>query len=660
MANRLQYEKSPYLLQHGENPVDWYPWCGEAFQRAYEEDKPIFLSIGYSTCHWCHVMAQESFEDPEVAARLNQEYICIKVDREERPDVDAVYMAVCQAMTGSGGWPLTILMTPKQKPFFAGTYFPKEALIDLLSQISTLWKTERELLLQNSEQILGAVKEHTGKRLGSCTPLLLAQAYKQLREQFDPQWGGFGTAPKFPSAHNLLYLLYYAQLEQKPEALEMVEKTLQAMAVGGIFDQIGGGFSRYSTDEKWLIPHFEKMLYDNALLLITYLTAYQLTKHEEYADVARRIARYMYQELYRENGGFFCGQDADSEGIEGKYYLLTPEEVTTVLGKESSEAFCRDYDIREGGNYINGSVPNRITSSAVAWKADDPRLSRLNAYRKERTRLHRDEKILLSWNGWAIIAMSMAGEILDEEQYRRAACQTQRFIEKSMTDAEGRLLLCYYDGGAAQKGQLDDYAVYSLSLLTLYRATFDCTYLKLALYRVRQFIQFFADGENGGFFMNSADAEQLIIRPKESYDGAMPSDNSVAAMVLEVLANLTGEREWREAADRQHAFIAGQAETYPAGYGFGVLAMAKRLYSHKELLCVANEVPFILRQYLKKTPAFTLNVLVKSKENADLLASCAPFTKSYHPVESGAIWYLCENGTCKMPETDFERLPLEK
>ncbi len=653
MANRLKYEKSPYLLQHGENPVDWYPWCKEAFQKAKTEEKPIFLSIGYSTCHWCHVMAHESFEDLEVAALLNKEYVCIKVDREERPDIDAVYMAVCQAMTGSGGWPLTILMTPEQKPFFAGTYFPKQGrfgqigLLDILRQISKLWNEERSRLLQSSEQIAGAIREHTGAKPGSCTFSLLEQAYKQFRGQFDPQWGGFGTAPKFPSAHNLLFLLCYARLEQKPEAMDMVETTLQAMAAGGIFDQIGGGFSRYSTDEKWLIPHFEKMLYDNALLLIAYLTAYQLTENQEYADIAGRIASYICRELYHENGGFFSGQDADSDGVEGKYYLFTQEEVVTALGEKDAEAFCKAYGIEKRAPFANGSVPNRIAATGDAWKADDPRLHRLDTYRKARTHLHRDEKILLSWNGWAIIAMSMAGEILDEERYRNASHRTQRFIEDCMTDDNDRLYLCFCSGEAAQMGQLDDYAVYALSLLALYCTTFDCTYLELALHRTRQLVQLFTDGENGGYFMNAIDAEQLMIRPKESYDGAIPSGNSTVEMLLEELANLTGELEWREAADRQHAFMAGQAEAYPAGYGFGLLAMAKRLYPHKELLCVSNEVPSVLREYLKRNPAFTMSVLLKSKENAGLLASCAPFTQPYHTVESGVMWYLCENGAVK-------------
>lgn len=664
MANRLKQEKSPYLLQHGDNPVDWFPWCREAFEKAAAEDKPVFLSIGYSTCHWCHVMAHESFEDADVAALLNRDYVCIKVDREERPDIDAVYMAVCQALTGSGGWPLTVLMTAEQKPFFAGTYFPKEGrfgqtgLTELLRRISHLWRTQREKLLEAGDSIAEAIGKPSSRAADEPTPALLHKAFALFRQSFDPRWGGFGVAPKFPSPHNLLLLLYYARLENEPAALHMAETTLKAMAAGGLFDHIGGGFSRYATDDKWLIPHFEKMLYDNALLLIAYLSAYQFTGDAFYAEVARRTADYMLRELYQEEGGFFCGQDADSDGVEGKYYTFTPEEVGRVLGKADAEAFCRLYGITQAGNFEGASVPNRIGVTEPAWDGGDPRLLRLYEYRKSRVRLHTDDKVLLSWNGWAVIAMCMAGEILDEPRFRDAARRTQRFIEERMTRAEGRLFLRYRDGEAAQEGQLDDYAVYAMALLALYRATFDSAYLELALCRARQMIALFEDASDGGYFMSAADAEQLIVRPKESYDGAIPSGNAVAAMVLEVLAQLTGEQCWRDAADRQHRFLSGQAGQYPAGFSFGLLAMAKRLYPHKELLCASGSVPQELTAYLRKNPAFGLSVIVKTNETAASLARCAPFTKDYPVPGEGTLWYLCENGACKTPESEFARLQL--
>ena len=404
MANRLKQEKSPYLMQHGENPVDWYPWCEEAFRKAAKEDKPVFLSIGYSTCHWCHVMAHESFEDSEVADLLNREFISIKVDREERPDIDAVYMSVCQAMTGSGGWPLTIFMTPEQKPFFAGTYFPKNGgygrfcLMDLLERVADLWKNNREELLRAGNQITAAINQGQTGNGSQPDRRLVERAYRQLAQRFDHKWGGFGAAPKFPTPHNLLLLMRYADTLQESNAMKMAEITLEDMARGGIFDHIGGGFSRYSTDEMWLVPHFEKMLYDNALLLIAYTKAYQHTKRECFADTAHRTARYLTWELISEEGGCYCGQDADSEGVEGKYYVFTPEEVKAVLGEGDGEEFCRLYDITDSGNFEGKSIPNRIHSSENGWEMDDPRLGKLYNYRLSRTQLHKDDKILLSWN----------------------------------------------------------------------------------------------------------------------------------------------------------------------------------------------------------------------------------------------------------------------
>ena len=654
MSNRLKNEISPYLRQHGDNPVDWYPWCAEAFEKAERENKPVFLSIGYSTCHWCHVMAHESFEDAAVADILNRGYVCIKVDREERPDIDAVYMSVCQAINGSGGWPLTVIMTPEQKPFFAGTYFPKRSrygqlgLTELLTQISGLWRNDRKKLLSLGDRIMSALKPDAEAGRTEPDKALLQRAYAHFRNSFDAEWGGFGAAPKFPAAHNLLFLLHYAVRMKEPQAAIMAEKTLKAMAHGGIFDNISGGFSRYSTDRKWLIPHFEKMLYDNALLLIAYVSAYQSSGDDEYADIARRTADYILRELSDEKGGFYCGQDADSEGVEGKYYVFTPEEIVSVLGREDGEEFCRLYGIGKKPNFEGGSVPNRIDAQSAAWDADDPRLCRLRRYRKERTALHRDEKILLSWNAWTIIALAQAGSVLSEERYLSAAMKAQRFIEESMTDENGRLMLSL--GGST--GQLDDYAVYALALLSLYRASFDAEYLKAAIRRAEQIIKLFED-ENGGYFMYAHDAEALISRPKEFYDGAIPSGNSVAAMVFEELAALTGETKWRKSSDRQLGFVAGRIGRYPASGSYALLAMAKRLMPGRELVCASESVPPELRGYLKDNAAYGLSVLYKSSENAELLAVCAPFTEAYPVPETGASWYLCENGVCHAPQTEF-------
>lgn len=665
MANRLKQEKSPYLMQHGENPVDWYPWGEEAFQKAEREDKPIFLSIGYSTCHWCHVMAHESFEDLEVADLLNRGFVSIKVDREERPDIDAVYMSVCQAMTGSGGWPLTVFMTPEQKPFFAGTYFPKYGgygrfgLMELLERVADLWKNNREELLQAGNQITAAInREQTGN--GSKPDRrLVERAYSQLAQRFDHKWGGFGGAPKFPTPHNLLFLMRYADVTLESNAMKMVEITLEDMARGGIFDHIGGGFSRYSTDEMWLVPHFEKMLYDNALLLIAYTKAYQHTKRECFADTVHRNARYILRELTSAEGGFYCGQDADSDGVEGKYYVLAPGEVKTVLGETDGEEFCRLYDITDSGNFEGKSIPNRIHSSEDGWDMNDPRLEKLYDYRLNRTKLHKDDKILLSWNAWAMIALAKAGQVLEELSYLDAAIRIHDFIEGKMVDENDRLYLRYRDGDAAYVGQLDDYAVYALALLELYRITFDAKYLQAAIHRAKQMVELFEDKANGGYFMTAFDGEQLIARHKETYDGAMPSGNSVAAMVLQTLASLTGEQKWQAAADRQLSFLAGEIGEYPSASCFGVLAMMDVLYPHRELVCATSDgLPDELKNYLKSHPANDLQVLLKTKENADVLSKCAPFTKDYPIPEQGAMYYLCENGACKAPVSEFRMLKI--
>lgn len=661
MSNRLEGEKSPYLLQHKDNPVNWYPWGEEAFEKAREEDKPVFLSIGYSTCHWCHVMVHESFENPEIA-RLLEDYVCIKVDREERPDIDAVYMTVCQALNGSGGWPLTIFLTPEQKPFFAGTYFPRTGrygqpgLTELLVQISMIWHTQREKLLESGERITAALRQNYDADAADLNTALLEQGVRLLVQSFDRTWGGFGQAPKFPTPHNLLYLMRFYQATHTPKAMQIAETTLHAMAAGGIFDHIGGGFSRYSTDTAWLVPHFEKMLYDNALLISAYLESFQLTGKPCYADTARRTIDYILTELTDDDGGFYCGQDADSDGVEGKYYVFRPDEIIHVLGAQDGAEFCRLYDITETGNFEGQSIPNLI-GKEEGWTADDPRLKKLYAYRKKRTALHLDNKILLSWNAWTIISLSKAGMILDDSRYTDAAVSAQQFIRRRMTDAQDRLYLRYCDGEAAHPGQLNDYASYTLALIELYRATFDIAYLKEAVFRARQMMELFADRETNGYYMTAHDAGKLIMRPKETYDGAIPSGNSAAEMALEQLACLTGEQFFREAADRQHRFMAGQVKASPASHCFALSAMAEALYPHRELIITGNRVPHEITAHLTKQPAHDLSILFKSAENAQQLSELAPFSASY-PVSRDTVWYLCENGACCAPVTEFDALKL--
>lgn len=663
MTNRLASEKSPYLLQHKDNPVNWYPWSEEAFEAARREDKPIFLSIGYSTCHWCHVMAHESFEDSEVAKVL-EDFICIKVDREERPDIDAIYMDVCLALTGSGGWPLTVIMTPEQKPFFAGTYFPKKAkfgqtgLKDILKQTKLLWDSDRESLINAGEQITQMLSGTKENDPADPSKAMLNEAYKLFSRSFDHNFGGFGGPPKFPSPHNLLFLLRYYQYEKQSNALLMVEKTLDAMARGGIFDHIGGGFSRYSTDRRWLVPHFEKMLYDNALLILAYTEAYQITNNRRYSDVIRRTADYILRELTSPEGGFYCGQDADSDGVEGKYYTFTPDEITKVLGKEKGEKFCLMYGITDNGNFEGKSIPNLIGKSDDAMRADAPELKALYEYRRQKVSLHKDDKILLSWNGWTIAALARAGFALNDTRYLSAAVTAQRFIEKKMADENNRLFHRYRDGESAYPGQVDDYAVYTLALLELYHATMDARYLKQAILRAKQMTDLFEDKTNGGYFIAAHDAERLIARPKELYDGAIPSGNSVAAVVLERIAALTGDIRWQDRADRQLRFISGQAHNYPIGYSFGLLAIADSLYPSQELICTGEKLPSELTEYLRSNPSYNLSVIFKSHENESLLNEIAPFTRDYPISEDTVHYYLCENKSCLAPADDLKSLPI--
>lgn len=664
--NQLKNEKSPYLLQHAHNPVQWYPWGEEAFRKAKEKDCPVFLSIGYSTCHWCHVMAHESFEDEEVAEFLNRHYVCIKVDREERPDIDSVYMAACQAVTGAGGWPLTAILTPDQKPFFVGTYFPKHqryghlGLLEILREVDLLWKRDREKVTAAGQEITGAISG-LGHRAGQDPDKkILERAVNLYQQQYDREWGGFGSAPKFPAPHNLSFLLAYGMLEKDKESLKMAEHTLEAMARGGINDQIGGGFSRYSTDEKWLAPHFEKMLYDNALLTIAYLDAYQITEKEVYADTARRSLNYVLRELTGPEGEFYCGQDADSEGVEGKYYLFTPDEILNILGRDDGREFCEIYDVTASGNFEGSSIPNLIEQSRSPWSEDDVRLKKLYDYRRTRTVLHRDDKVILSWNGWMIIAMAKAARILGDIRFQNAAVSADQFIREHMMDQGNRLYLRWREGEAAYMGQLDDYAVYGLALLELYRATYQPSYLEDAVLIARQMTELFEDQENGGYFLTAKDAEVLIARPKETYDGAIPSGNSAAAVLLGGLSQYTCDPVWVERMERQAVFLAGASKDYPAGHSFGLQAFLKILYSSMELVCVTagDGLPEVLKNYLVKTTALNLVVILKTSKNQKELEKAVPYLRDYKVPDQGDMYYLCQNGMCLKPERDFEKLKI--
>lgn len=653
--NRLIHEKSPYLLQHAHNPVDWYPWGEQAFAEARRTDRPIFLSIGYSTCHWCHVMEHESFEDAQVADVLNSGFVAVKVDREERPDIDAVYMAVCQAMTGSGGWPLTILMTPEQKPFWAGTYLPKRSrygqpgLIGLLKRVSQLWKTEREQLLQAGDDIAAHVARHAEYGAQAPQTALLHAAADQFRASFDPVNGGFGDAPKFPSPHNLLFLIDYARREDTEDALHMAAKTLTQMARGGLFDQIGGGFSRYSTDRRWLAPHFEKMLYDNALLAYVYLEAFAQDGRPFWETVARRTLDYVLRELTSPDGAFYCGQDADSGGEEGAYYLLTPKLAEQALGAQDAARFCRWYDITAHGNFEGKSIANLLDNTAYEQDPDgfDGLRKKLLDDRRGRAALHRDDKVLTAWNALMIAALAKAYRTLGDTRYLDAANRAASFLRANLAGPDGRLWLRWRAGETANAGQLDDYAFYAWALLELYAADFDAAHLEEAIGLMQTLQAHFWDEQDGGFFLTADDAERLIARPKEVYDGAMPSGNAAAGLVLARLWKLTGDPVWQARADGQLAFLAGGAQAYPAGHCFSLLAMGEALYPSRELVCAAGRaIPDGLRTLAER---HRLHTLVKTRANAALLERLAPFTAAYPIPKDGALFYLCQNGACAAP-----------
>lgn len=666
--NNLSKEKSPYLLQHAANPVNWFPWKPIAFEKAKEEDKPIFLSIGYSTCHWCHVMAHESFEDAEVAAILNRDYVCIKVDREERPDIDAVYMSVCQMFTGSGGWPLTIIMTPDQKPFWAGTYLPKTetygrmGLMELLEAVRHMWESDQNELLSKGEQVASLLNKQQKVQDKTVDPnkTILIKAARQLKSNYDTRWGGFGSAPKFPTPHNLLFLIQYSLLEKDDSALQMVKHTLTQMFRGGIFDHLGGGFSRYSTDEKWIVPHFEKMLYDNALLALAYLEAYHITNDPFFCMVAKRTLDYAMGELLDENGGFYCGQDADSDGVEGKYYVFTRKEVYDVLGEADGAAFCDWFGITEHGNFEGKNILNLLDNPRYA--ENDVGIKELThklyTYRFNRTRLHKDDKVLTSWNALMIAALAKAGWLLDSPIYIQTAKNVHSFIKTALTDENGELKLRWREGEAANDGQLDDYAFYAYAMLELYKATYEAEYLQQAIGISERMTDNFGDAEQGGFFLYSRNSEQLINRPKETYDGAIPSGNSVAAVVLEQLSKLTGEIKWQQLSRRQLSFLTNAIEDYPAGHSMALLAVSQEVYSSFELVCVTagKSIPQELTDYLRSTSTVNLTVLVKTPKNKGDLEKAAPFTASYPIPANGTVYYLCHNGACSSPTDNLSSL----
>lgn len=600
MNNHLKNQTSPYLLQHAGNPVNWYPWCDEAFERAKAEDKPIFLSIGYSTCHWCHVMAHESFEDAHIAEIMNQYFVAIKVDKEERPDIDSIYMSVCQALTGSGGWPTTIFLTPEQKPFLAGTYFPKTTrygqigLKELLLAVHDKWKTDRKQLLEAADEIITFLNQKNRAK-DNVEIQLIDSAVELYKRTFDERNGGFGEAPKFPAPHNLLFLMQYFEKNRDEKAIKMVEKSLLQMYYGGMFDHIGGGFSRYSTDKYFLVPHFEKMLYDNALLILAYCRAYQITKKKIYCEIAEKTAAYILREMTSYENGFYSAQDADSEGVEGKYYLLEPDEIISVLGQAAGKEFNKYFDITKEGNFEGKSIPNLLKSKAVC-ESFNAYLPAVYDYRKKRYSLHLDDKILTSWNALMITAMCHLYRVTGNKTYLKSAEKAQELIQNKLCE-KNNLKISYRNGQCSGKGLLDDYANEIFALLALYEATFKLDYLEKARQFCNKVIQHFWDKEQGGFFLYGKENEQLILRPKETYDGAVFSGNSVMAYNLVQLHFLTGEKIFDEFAERQLKFMSGEAEHYPMGYAMFLMALSDYVNPPEKIIAVVKE-----SQELEKLP----------------------------------------------------------
>ncbi len=684
--NRLISEPSPYLQQHAGNPVDWYPWGEAAFTRARQENKPIFLSIGYSTCHWCHVMAHESFQDSEIARLMNETFISIKVDREERPDIDGVYMAVCQMATGSGGWPLTIIMTPDKEPFFAATYIPKETrfgnigMLELIPRVKELWSTRQSEVLESAGQLKTALQQNSattpGKELVEAD---LNDTYRQLRERFDERNGGFGGAPKFPTPHHLLFLLRYWKRTGDKHALFMVEKTLQAMRLGGIYDHIGFGFHRYSTDSRWLVPHFEKMLYDQALLATAYTEAYQATGKETYSRTAHEIFSYVLRDMQSSEGGFFSAEDADSEGQEGKFYLWPLSEIREVLAPEDTNIAIKVFNLTEGGNFTgevtgreNGDNIPHLTKPAEKLAAGlnmplayfQQRMETIRetlfAHREKRIHPQRDDKILTDWNGLMIAALAQGARALDERRYAEAARHAADFIIKNLRTPDGRLLHRYSRGHAAVRANLDDYSFMIYGLLELYETTFEVDYLKIAIDLNRILIEHFWDDVNGGFYFTADDAESFLVRQKQIYDGAVPSGNSVAMLNLLRLARITANTELEQKAAGIGAAFSQTVRQQQSGHTQLMVALDFAVGPSYEVVIAGNPsesdtramVAAIRRRFIPNKVV----ILRPADGPSPRIDGIAPFARNNSAIEGKATAYVCLNYHCKLPTTDINAM----
>jgi hypothetical protein len=682
--NRLIHEKSPYLLQHATNPVRWFPWSGEAFQEAKEQDKPVFLSIGYSTCHWCHIMEKESFEDEEVAGLLDRFFVAVKVDREERPDIDAYYMDVCQLLTGSGGWPLTVFLTPEKRPFFAGTYIPKEArfgrpgLKDILTRVGEAWKTRRAELLDSAARIAAAtVSSGRDVQEARISALVLEAGFRQLAGQFDDLYGGFSGAPKFPAPHQLSFLLRYARRARSAQAQLMVEKTLRAMRLGGIFDHLGLGLHRYSTDARWLVPHFEKMLYDQALLGIACTEAFGATRNPEYRQTVEEIMTYVLRDMTSEEGGFFSAEDADTEGIEGKFYLWQETEIQEILSPAQAEFARRVFDIRPEGNFNEPDgrpsganvlhlrrPPEELAAELGVGPEDfSARLSALRnillAAREARPRPLKDKKILTDWNGLMIAALATAARILGKEGYGLAAKRATEFIHRKMV-IKRRLHHRMADGEVKIPGFLDDFAFLIWGLIELYEWGFDIFSLEWALQLTDDLRREFWDERAGGFFSTSEGFRELPARRKEVADGAVPSGNSVMLGNLLRLSRLTGRAELAEFAWKLVSAFGGRVARYPAAHTHFLCGLDAAFGPAREVVIAgrtnAPDTRAMINALRSEFTPETVVIFRPAEEESPPILRLSPYAAPMTSIEEKATAYVCIGFRCELPTTDPERM----
>jgi len=660
MSNQLASEQSPYLLQHKDNPVDWWPWGDKAIEAAHASDRPIFLSIGYATCHWCHVMERESFEDVEVAKLLNQTFVNIKVDREERPEIDAIYMDACQMATGRGGWPLTVMMTPEMQPFFIATYLPKthrygqDGLLEIIPRINEIWQQRRELLYESASEFTAALVESSTQDLSgqALSVETLHRAFRQCEQEYDAIHGGFGTEPKFPTPEKLRFLLRYWYRTAEPKALEIIETTLQQMRRGGIYDQIGGGFHRYSTDAIWRVPHFEKMLYDQSLLLLIYLETYQVTQKDEYLQTIRHTLEYLQRELCNSEGAYCTGEDADSEGVEGKYYVWDLEEVHRILPADEVEAAVSGFNLERRGNYLDEAT-RKETGNNILYRGVHDSLKdtdsllrasdRLLKHRSQRVRPLLDDKILTDWNGLMIMALSRCGMVLEDQNLTRNAEKCVRFIEKNMMPEPGKLLHRWRNGIAGIPGFLDDYAFMIGGLLSLYEATFEEHYCSLAKQFTATVLSDFMT-ETGNFFMVEKHNDGLLLRPKQAFDTVIPSGNSVMMMNLLRLSKMTEDPQLEAAGHQAIKSVAGGIWSHPSSFCGALSALDYAVDTTRYEIVISGSKDD------HETPA-ALSMLRRTYlPNAVIL-----FRPEFAGTKEFAI-HLCHRNTCEPPTKNLDEI----